>query len=145
VSAQPVEVTPGLLIPRAELTFRASRAGGPGGQHVNTSSTRIEVVWNLEQSRAVSEEQRVRLRTKLAGRLDSEGNVRVVSSSYRSQTRNREAAETRLTELLRRALVVPKRRRKTRPTVASVESRLRDKRRHSDKKSKRRRDSHDDF
>ena len=135
---QPLAVSPELAIPRAELTFRASRAGGPGGQHVNTSSTRVEVLWNLERSRAVSDEQRARIRDKLAGRLDSEGNLRVVASSHRSQTRNREAAEARLADLLRRALIVPKRRRKTRPTASSVESRLREKRLRSEKKTHRR-------
>jgi ribosome-associated protein len=134
-----LRVSSELVIPRAELTFRASRAGGPGGQHVNTSSTRAEVLWNLHRSRAVSDEQRARLRGKLSSRLDSDGNLRVVASSYRSQTRNREAAESRLAELLRRALIIPKRRRKTRPTAASVESRLREKRLRSEKKTHRRR------
>jgi ribosome-associated protein len=127
-----------LAIPRVEIEFRASRSGGPGGQHVNTSSTRAEVSWNLGRSRAVSDEQRARLREKLASRIDADGNVRVVASSSRSQLRNREEAERRLTALLRRALLVPKRRRKTRPTAASIESRLRAKRLRSERKSRRR-------
>ena len=127
-----------LEIPRAELSFRASRSGGPGGQHVNTSSTRVEVLWNLERSRAVSSEQRERLREKLAARIDADGNVRVVASANRSQLRNREDAETRLATLVRRALIVPRVRKKTRPSRGSIEQRLRDKKEHSRRKQNRR-------
>lgn len=127
-----------LQIPRSELTFRASRAGGPGGQHVNTSSTRVELVWNVERSRAIDAEQRERLRGKLASRMDGDGNVRVVASANRSQLRNREEAEVRLATLVRRALVVPRQRKKTRPTRGSVESRLRAKKEHSRRKQERR-------
>jgi ribosome-associated protein len=133
-----------LSIPRSELMFRATRAGGPGGQHVNTSSTRVELLWNVERSRAISDEQRARLRQKLGGRLDAQGNVRVVASAFRSQTRNRQDADERLAALLRRALTVPKARRKTRPSRAAVETRLHVKRKHSDKKRERR-DVSEDF
>ena len=125
-------------IPRVELTFRATRAGGPGGQHVNTSSTRVELLWNVERSRSVSETQRSRLREKLASRLDGDGNVRVVASAHRSQARNRDDAEERLAALIRRALMVPKARKKTRPGRGAVESRLRTKRLESEKKKRRR-------
>src|SRR5436190_12244194 len=91
-----LNVTPGLAIPRSELQYRATRSGGPGGQHVNTSSTRIELLWDLSGSQAVNDEQRERLRAKLAPRLDSEGMVRVVASDHRSQLQNREAADVRL-------------------------------------------------
>lgn len=127
-----------LSIPRSELTFRATRAGGPGGQHVNTSSTRVELLWNVERSRAISGQQRARLREKLASRLDAQGNVRVVASAYRSQLRNRQDAEERLGSLIGRALTVPKARRKTRPSRGAVETRLDTKRKHSDKKRERR-------
>ena len=106
-------VTPQLAIPRNELSFRATRAGGAGGQHVNTSSTRIELLWDLRRSIAVDDEQRERLRTKLAARLDSDGMVRVVASDRRSQRQNRIAAEERLAALVRHALVLPKARRAT--------------------------------
>ena len=125
-------------IPRFELTFRATRAGGPGGQHVNTSSTRVELLWNVERTRSISEAQRSRLREKLASRLDGDGNVRVVASAYRSQARNRDDAEDRLATLIRRALIVPKARKKTRPGRSAVESRLRLKQHKSDKKRERR-------
>ena len=83
----PLVVDSGITIPRSELSFRASRAGGPGGQHVNTSSTRVELLWNLDRSRALDADQRARLRDKLAARLDADGNVRVVASANRSRAR----------------------------------------------------------
>jgi ribosome-associated protein len=135
-SALPVNAE--VSIPRHELTFRASRAGGPGGQHVNTSSTRVEILWNVDRSRALTADQRSRLRGKLGGRIDSQGNVRVVASASRSQTRNREDAEERLAAMIRRALVIEKPRKKTRPHRSAVESRLRSKKLKSQKKQYRR-------
>jgi ribosome-associated protein len=135
-------VSPELRIPRDELSFRASRSGGPGGQHVNKTSTRIELIWNVRTSRALSEEQRSLLTAKLATRMDSEGEVRIVASDHRSQTRNRDAAEDRLSRLVRAALAVPKARRKTRPTRSGVEKRLQSKHAHS--KIKRARKVRDD-
>ncbi|MGH7638648.1 MAG: alternative ribosome rescue aminoacyl-tRNA hydrolase ArfB [Gemmatimonadaceae bacterium] len=137
-------VAPNLTIPRHELTFRASRAGGPGGQHVNTSSTRVEVLWNVATSRVIDENQRQRIQEKLASRIDAEGNVRVVGSAFRSQARNRNDAEARLASLVRRALMVPKARKKTRPSRTAVENRLRTKKLASAKKRERRR-PHDDL
>src|SRR5258705_13571545 len=100
-----LEVSEAVAIPRAELEYRASRAGGAGGQHVNTSSTRIELLWNVRTTSALDADARHRVETKLASRVDGEGNVRVVSSARRSQLQNREAAEERLIELVRAALV----------------------------------------
>lgn len=131
-------VTDHLLIPRSELEFRASRAGGPGGQHVNKSSTRIELTWNVAASRALTDDQRALLLRKLAARLDASGAIRIVASESRSQTRNRDDAERRLAMLLRRSLLVPKPRRKTRPSRAAVEKRLRTKKKASEKKRERR-------
>ena len=127
-----------VAIPRTELQFRATRAGGAGGQHVNTSSTRIELLWNLPRSTAVTEDQRQLLQSKLAARLDGEGNVRIVASDRRSQQQNRQSAETRLAELVRSALVIPKKRRPTKPTRASKEKRLTDKKRRGERKRNRR-------
>jgi ribosome-associated protein len=132
-----------LTIPESELTYRASRSGGPGGQHVNTSSTRIELLWDLTNSRAVSDDVRARLLEKLAARLDSEGMVRVVASDRRSQGQNREAAAHRLAAIVRQALVVRRKRRATKPTKASREQRLSEKHRRSDRKRNRRRDFDD--
>ena len=132
-------VTRTLAIPRAELEVKASRAGGPGGQHVNTSSTRIELRWNVRTSRALDDALRDQLLTRLASRLDTDGGVRVVASEYRSQRQNREAAEARLVALVRAATVVPKRRKATKPTRSSVVRRVEGKRHQSDKKAGRRR------
>ncbi|GLC27888.1 alternative ribosome rescue aminoacyl-tRNA hydrolase ArfB [Roseisolibacter agri] len=132
-------VSPALAIPRAELDAKATRAGGPGGQHVNTSSTRIELRWNVRTSRAPSDAQRERLLERLASRLDADGNIRVVASEHRSQRQNRDAAEGRLANLVRAALVVPKVRRATKPSRAAKAKRLDEKKKHSDKKRERRR------
>lgn len=134
-------VTGTVSIPRHELQYRASRAGGAGGQHVNTSSTRIELLWNVSATQALDEEARARVATKLASRLDGEGNLRVVSSARRSQAQNREAAEVRLAELVRGALVVPRRRKATKPTRAAKEARLGEKRKRGETKRQRRNDS----
>jgi len=125
-------------IPRRELSVRATRAGGAGGQHVNTSSTRVEVLWDVSTSIALTDEERTRVLDKLSARLDADGRVRVVASDTRSQRQNRELAERRLTELVRRALVVPRARKATRPTHASTERRLESKRRESQRKRERR-------
>ena len=133
----PIVVTDRVSVPRHELEFRASRAGGPGGQHVNTSSTRIELTWNLERTTALDDATKARVREKLASRLDGEGNVRVVSSEMRSQRQNRERAETRFAELLAKALAVSKPRKKTKPSRASQEKRLQEKKARGEKKKNR--------
>jgi ribosome-associated protein len=133
-----VRVNESVVIPRDELVARASRSGGAGGQHVNTSSTRIELVWNVQASRALTEEQRERVLQKLSSRLDGDRNVRVVASDRRSQRQNRESAETRLAELVRQALIIPKKRRPTKPSRAAKQARLESKRKLSEKKRERR-------
>ena len=126
------------VIPRAELTYRASRAGGAGGQHVNTSSTRIELLWNVRSTSVLSKEELIRLEVRLASRIDSDGWIRIVSSERRSQLRNREAAEIRLVELVKEALVVAKKRRPTKPTKGSKEARLSGKKKRGETKRQRR-------
>jgi ribosome-associated protein len=126
-----------ITIPRGELAFRASRAGGPGGQHVNTSSTRVELIWNFHRSSAVDHATRATLSERLVNRLDKDGALRVVSSSKRSQLQNREAAESKLAELVRGALVVKKARRKTRVPRGAVEGRLEEKKRRGGRKRER--------
>ena len=128
-------------IPRSELAYRASRAGGAGGQHVNTSSTRIELLWNVRTTAALDDEARSRVLVKLATRIDGEGFIRVVSSARRSQSQNREAAEVRLVELVRQALVVQKRRRPTKPSRGAKEARLSEKKKRGDTKRQRRPDA----
>lgn len=134
-----LEITPELVLPLAELDYRATRSGGPGGQHVNTSSTRIEVWWDVASSPALTEEQRTRLLARLSSRLDSDGRLRVVASESRSQLRNREAATERLRELVASALEVRKPRKRTKPSRAARAARLEAKRRRSALKRDRRR------
>ncbi len=133
-----LEVSPDLRVPLAELEFRASRSGGPGGQHVNTSSTRVEVTWDVAGSPALSQEQRQRLLLRLASRLDGTGRIRLVSSSTRSQLRNREDVTERLREVVAQALVVPKVRKRTRTPRAAKAARLENKRRRAATKRDRR-------
>jgi ribosome-associated protein len=120
-------------IPLAELSWRFSRSGGPGGQHANTSDTRVEVRFDVAGSDALGPRQRARLLDRLGPE------VRVVASDERSQLRNREIALERLAARLREALRVPAPRRATRPTTGSVERRLEAKRRQKDRKASRRR------
>jgi ribosome-associated protein len=138
-----LQLSEAVAIPRTELVYRASRAGGAGGQHVNTSSTRIELLWNVRATQALDEAQRARVATKLASRLDGEGWLRVVASARRSQGQNREAAEERLVELIRGALVVPKRRKPTKPSRGAREARLDEKKKRGDTKRQRRPGSFD--
>src|SRR5690349_7875020 len=136
-----LNIAPGFAVPRSELEYRASRAGGPGGQHVNTASTRIELLWNLDASRVLSDEQRERLRARLASRLDAEGAVRIVSSTRRSQQQNRQAADERLAALVRHALHVAKKRRPTKRPKAANERRLTEKKKRAELKRARHADS----
>ena len=138
-----LRVNDALSIPRTELDVRVSRASGAGGQHVNKTSSRVQILWNVQVSRALSEDQRARLLGRLSSRLSTEGCVRVVASDMRSQSRNRNLAEERLAELVRRALVIPKKRRPTRPTKASKEARLDEKKRRSHTKRERQNKSFD--
>ena len=111
---------------------------------MNTSSTRVEVWWNVAASPTLSDGQRARLLTALATRLDGEGRLRLVSSGSRSQLRNREDVTERLCEVVARALVVPKRRKATKPSRAAKAARLEAKRRRSAVKRERRRSGGED-
>ena len=121
-----------LTIPLAEITLRASRSSGPGGQHANVTASRVEASFDVLSSPSLSESQRARLLARAGPR------VVAIAQDERSQTRNRELALTRLSERLAQALVVPKRRRATRPTAASRERRLAAKRRGTERKRERR-------
>ena len=127
-----------IAIPRHELQIRASRAGGAGGPHGHQTSSRIEIRWNVRSSTALDDASRARVLEKLAARLDGDGNVRVVSSEMRSQLQNRERAERRLAELIAKALVIPKARKRTKPSRASKEARLSEKKQRSETKRNRR-------
>ncbi len=129
------------VIPRHELLVRATRSGGPGGQHVNTSSSRVEVRWNPGESSALTPDEKARVAQRLASRMDGEGWIRVAASDTRSQRQNRLLAEQRLASLVARALHVRKKRIQTSPTRSSREERLRVKKLRS--RRKRERDSGD--
>ena len=117
-------ITPALSIPRAELTYRATRAGGPGGQHVNTSSTRVELTWDAASSPSLSDEQRERVLTRLGRRIDSAGVLRMTDASTRSQHRNRERVTERFAEVVAGAFVERKKRKPTKVPRAAKEARL---------------------
>jgi ribosome-associated protein len=128
-----LRVSSSCSIPLAELAWRFSRSGGPGGQHANTADTRVEVRFDISASPSLGPRQRARLLERLGPE------VRVVASDERSQARNRELALDRLAERLAAALRVSAPRRPTRPTRAGVERRLGSKRRQADRKAMRRR------
>ncbi|HET9119572.1 MAG TPA: alternative ribosome rescue aminoacyl-tRNA hydrolase ArfB [Solirubrobacterales bacterium] len=142
--ASHLDVSPELRLPLTELEFRATRSGGPGGQHVNTSSTRVELWWDVATSPSLTDEQRLRLLNRLGSRLDSAGRLRLVSSESRSQLRNRESVMERLREVVAQALTVPRPRRRTKPTRASKIARQVAKRRRSAVKRERRPPRDDD-
>lgn len=132
-----LKVNQSLTIPRRELEYRATPSSGPGGQHVNRSSTRIELLWDLQNSPSLTDEAREQLLERLSARLDKDRRLRIVASERRSQLQNRQAAESKLIELVRRALHRPKPRRATKPTKASVERRLDAKRHRAERKRQR--------
>lgn len=125
-------------IPRSELDFRYSRSSGPGGQHAQKSSTRVELLFDVAHSPSLRSDQRARVMKRLAGHIDTEGVLHLASQSERSQYRNREEVVERFQALMRQALKRRKRRKRTKPTAASRERRLRRKKRRSEKKKRRR-------
>ncbi|WP_432521396.1 alternative ribosome rescue aminoacyl-tRNA hydrolase ArfB [Kineococcus sp. SYSU DK006] len=133
-----LRVTARFRVPAAELRERFSRAGGPGGQGVNTTDSRVELSFDLARSPSVPEDLRERALRRLEGRL-VDGVVTVVASEHRAQLRNRQAAAERLRELLAEAVAPgPARRRPTRPTKGSQRRRLDAKRQRGDVKKLRR-------
>ena len=124
-------------IPESELEFRVSRAGGPGGQHVNKTSTRVEARWDVARTPLLSEPERHRVLQKLANRIGADGILRVVADDRRSLMRNRLAAIQRLVELVDAARRAPKPRKPTKPTRAAKTARLNAKRQRSDTKRER--------
>lgn len=132
-----LRVSDELSIPHAELSYKATRSGGPGGQHVNTSATRVELEFDVGASPSLSDAQRARIQEQLANRIDGDGVMRLSSSSSRSQHQNREDVTERLARLLEDALKVRKRRRKTRVPRAAKEKRLKQKKQRSQVKKER--------
>ncbi|WP_374946515.1 alternative ribosome rescue aminoacyl-tRNA hydrolase ArfB [Agreia sp.] len=138
-----LEVTPALTIPASELSWRFSRSSGPGGQHVNTSDSRVQLSWSVADSAVLSDELRARLVGSLDRRLVA-GRVTITVSGQRSQLRNRETALERLGELVREALAPPGAlRRATKPTRGSARRHLAGKKRRSETKQQRQRPTAD--
>lgn len=132
-----LRVNDDLAIPLAEIRYRATRSGGPGGQHVNTSSTRIELEFDVGASAALTDAQRARIQDRLANRIDGDGVLRLASSSSRSQHQNREDATERLARLIADALKERKVRRRTKMPRAAREARLKEKKRRAETKKAR--------
>jgi len=122
--ANDLPIKNGIIIPENELEITVSRAGGPGGQHVNKTSTRITVRWNVQTTPVLSDEQRERVLQKLHTRLTTTGDLIVHNSTSRSQQQNKELALLRLADIIRTALHVQKKRIPTRVPKMAKEARL---------------------
>ena len=129
-----LRVTDTIAIDESELDERFVRASGPGGQNVNTVATAVELRFDAAASPALDEAMRARLRVIAGSRMTADGVVVIDAHRFRTQAGNREDARERLAELLRRAAVRPKRRRKTRPTAASKARRVESKQRRAETK-----------
>jgi ribosome-associated protein len=134
----PIELGRGVSLPLSEVAIRTSRSSGPGGQHANVTASRVEAVFDVAASSALTPEQKQRVIARCGPR------VRAVAQDARSQARNRELALERLRRRLSAALATPRPRAATRPTQASVRRRLEQKRRQSQRKRARRRPEPED-
>lgn len=132
-----IPITETLAIPDEEVSWVTSRSGGPGGQNVNKLETRVTLRFDLAGSAALTEEEKARLRERLATRITKEGILQVTSQRHRTQAANREAAAERLAELVRENLRQEAPRKKTRPSRAAKARRVEAKRRHSQRKRER--------
>ena len=130
-----MKIDPAALEPDIAESFIT--AGGPGGQNVNKVSTAVQLRFNLEASTAFSAAQKTRIRTRLANRINAEGEIVLQAQAHRTQGRNREAARERLVEMLEQAIKVQKYRVPTRPTRAAKERRLKSKGKRAQVKAKR--------
>ncbi len=133
-----VPITDSLIIPAAELAVGFARSSGPGGQNVNKVATKVELRWNVAESAVLGDSDRAWLMAQLESRLTGAGELVVTSDRTRNQTRNRDDATTKLVEIVRAALVRPRRRRPTRAGRGAIERRLRDKKKNARKKQERR-------
>ena len=128
---------PHFAVPEAELEFRHVRASGPGGQNVNKVASKVDLRFDFEHSAALSDELKARLRVSAASRLDAEGRLQITSQLTRNQLDNVADARHKLAEILRAAMVIPKRRRKTKPSRAKKAARVAEKRVNAQKKQNR--------
>lgn len=130
----PIVLGRGVSIPEDELLVEYSRASGPGGQHVNKTETRVTLRFPLVASRSIPDVAKARMIEKLASRLTKAGEILVSADAHRDRSMNHRDAHARLTALLEKAFVIPRPRKKTRPTRGSTERRLEEKRRTQGKK-----------
>ncbi|OGH94628.1 MAG: hypothetical protein A2538_04315 [Candidatus Magasanikbacteria bacterium RIFOXYD2_FULL_41_14] len=133
-----VSVTPYFSIPDKEIQMTYARSSGAGGQNVNKTSTKVILRWSVRGSRVLTWEQKIRVRSKLVNRINSNDEVVILSEEERSQLQNRFKAKSRLDKLVTMALRVPKKRRLTQPTYSSKIKRLDSKKLHSRAKTARR-------
>jgi ribosome-associated protein len=137
MTAPSIEVNEGVMIPAGEVRYIASRSGGPGGQNVNKVNSKVTLLFEIGASAALTDEQKNRIRSRLATRISGEDVLQVSSQRFRTQLANREAATLRFAELLAAALREKKRRRATRVPAAVVRKRLEAKRARSLQKRER--------
>ena len=143
MAAEELHIQNGVIIPGHELELQASLSGGPGGQHVNKTHSRITLRWHLDSSQALSERQRNYLRTRIANRITNAGCVVVHCDAHRQQMRNIQGARKLLQELIYTGLQRPKKRRPTRPTRSSQRKRVDTKKKRGDLKKNRRKPTGD--
>ncbi|MGD1319898.1 alternative ribosome rescue aminoacyl-tRNA hydrolase ArfB [Chryseobacterium sp. 2R14A] len=122
----------------SELAYKTSRSSGAGGQNVNKVETSVTIMWDIEESNFFSDEEKNLIYTKLKNRINSEGILQLTVSESRTQLQNKKIATEKILELVDQALIIPKKRFKTKPSKSSVEKRIQQKKQHSDKKENRR-------
>ena len=132
-----IKINRSLVVPDQEVEYRFTTSGGPGGQHANKASTRVELLWNVTESQVLGPRQRQRIVGALRNRIDKEGNLRLSSDRHRSQMQNRNDVTDRFRTLIHDALIPPKPRIRTGPSRAAKERRLQDKKKRSATKQAR--------
>jgi ribosome-associated protein len=139
-----IKITHHISIDPSELNFKFVQSGGPGGQHVNKVSTTVQLRFNVVNSKSVSDRYKSLILKKLSSRLTAEGELVIISREFRSQHRNKEAAIKRFIDIIKQAVTIPKKRRKTKPSFGAIQKRLKKKKMRSHTKKNRRSVRHND-